>query len=63
LLQRGAAGNVLVIEDDGVGFDVTLLPSATGLGLVGMEERARGLGGRLDVRSTPGQGTRVAVTW
>lgn len=46
------------IEDDGIGFDSARLIS-DGLGLVGMRERAVALGGRLDVVSTPGQGTRV----
>lgn len=31
------------------------------LGLVGMEERALALGGRLELRSTPGEGTRVRL--
>ena len=48
------------VEDDGSGFD----PAAGGgrLGLAGMTERARILGGRVDVRSSPGHGTTVAVT-
>ena len=56
----------LVVRDDGVGFD----PEATlrrrsggrGLGLLGMRERASWLGGRVAVRSTPGQGTKVRLT-
>ena len=31
----------------------------TGLGLIGMEERVRELGGRLRILSSPGQGARV----
>jgi signal transduction histidine kinase len=50
---------VLSVEDDGSGFD----PKRTrGLGLVGMEERVKQLGGRMDVQSNPGKGTRLRVT-
>jgi DNA-binding NarL/FixJ family response regulator/signal transduction histidine kinase len=54
----------LRIEDDGVGFD-TAQPMAPnrqgGYGLFGMKERARALGGELEIESTPGWGTRIAV--
>jgi signal transduction histidine kinase len=51
---------VLDVADDGAGFD----PDAPGLrarrlGLTSMEERARRLGGRLELRSAPGAGTTV----
>jgi signal transduction histidine kinase len=53
------------IRDDGKGFEVerTLVDAARGghLGLVGMSERVRLLGGRLDVESRPGGPTRVAA--
>ena len=48
------------VTDDGVGFDSRLAGSeAAGIGLEGMAERARLVRGRLDIRSAPGQGTRV----
>ncbi len=48
--------------DDGCGFDPDGLPvRARHLGLTSMEERARALGGALDVSSTPGAGTTVSV--
>ena len=47
----------LEISDDGRGFDPELLPS--GIGTVGMRERALGLGGNLSVESEPGSGTTV----
>jgi PAS domain S-box-containing protein len=53
------------VEDDGRGFDVTREPSATsatsrgGMGIRGMRERARALGGELKVESEPGRGTKV----
>lgn len=49
----------LSVEDDGSGFDPE---RARGLGTLGMEERVRQLGGRLEVRSTPGNGTALRVT-
>jgi signal transduction histidine kinase len=45
----------LTVRDDGVGFDVEKL--RTGLGLVGMSERAELAGGHLDIESEPGAGT------
>ena len=58
-------GLVLEIADDGVGFavpdDFSGLQSAGHFGLVGMEERARTVGGGLRVEATPGAGTRISV--
>jgi signal transduction histidine kinase/HAMP domain-containing protein len=51
----------LSIADDGVGFDPDRNGSEGGLGLRSMQERASSLGGRLSVRSTPGEGTIVEV--
>lgn len=53
----------LRIADDGVGFDVPSAPSAgdNHFGLLGMTERAKRLGGRVAVDSTPGQGTSVTL--
>ena len=56
------AGEAVLIEDDGRGFD----PSAVvgdPMGLQIMRERAQGIGGQLEVSSAPGRGTTVAVTW
>ncbi len=51
-------------SDDGCGFAPEDLDevASTHLGLVGMAERARLLGGKLDVRSAPGEGTLVTAT-
>jgi signal transduction histidine kinase len=51
----------LVIEDDGVGFDVAQIP-ADRHGLIGMQERARLLGGTLNLRSQPKRGAQIEVT-
>lgn len=50
------------VSDNGIGFDPGTLPeSDQGLGLVGMQERASAVGGRLSIDSKPGDGTRVRV--
>ena len=52
----GASGIEIEVSDDGRGFD----PQRTrGLGILGMEERVKRLGGSLAVKSSPGQGTVV----
>jgi two-component system NarL family sensor kinase len=51
----------LTIEDDGLGLDASDTAEDRH-GLVGMNERARMLGGALDLSTSPGAGTRVRVT-
>lgn len=51
----------LSIRDDGRGFSRGAVPDRR-LGLIGMRERAQGLGGRLRVKSAPGDGTAVTVS-
>lgn len=48
------------VVDAGCGFDVAAVAGA-GLGLVGMEERALLLGGRLVIEAGPGRGTTVEL--
>ena len=57
-------GEVLLkVTDDGVGFNAQtiLYGTAEGIGLPGLQERLETLGGRLEVRSAPGKGTRVVA--
>jgi signal transduction histidine kinase len=62
LLDRRGREMVLIIEDDGGGFDPSAQADASrGMGLDGMNERAALLGGKLEVESAPGQGTTVFV--
>jgi signal transduction histidine kinase len=58
-VKQTAAALELTVEDDGAGFDPAL---TKGLGLLGMEERVKQLGGRLEIRSQPGKGTVLRVT-
>jgi signal transduction histidine kinase len=59
LAQRGS-GVAATIDDDGQGFDESLIrPDA--LGLTGMRERLALVGGTLEIESAPGSGTTVAA--
>jgi signal transduction histidine kinase len=56
-------GNVtLTVEDDGAGFVQPAVVGRGGLGLIGMEERARLVNGKLSIKGRPGQGTRIALS-
>jgi len=51
------------IEDDGCGFDPSIMRSSNGhYGLTGMRERVGKLGGDFRINSAPGAGTRVTLT-
>ncbi len=55
---------VLSVADDGVGFvdgRLELALEAGAIGIASCRERVEALGGDLDVRSTPGAGTRVVA--
>jgi two-component system sensor histidine kinase UhpB len=66
-LEEEAGSVELRVLDDGGGFDPGAIPRAgsmgpgAGLGLSGMAERARLVGGELDVRSAPLGGTTVTL--
>jgi signal transduction histidine kinase len=60
LLRRMEDAVVVVIEDDGVGFDSGEV-RAGALGLAGMRERLALVGGRLRVETAPGRGTTLAA--
>lgn len=51
---------VMRIEDDGKGF--TPARGVRGLGLIGIEERVSEMGGKLDLDSKPGAGTRICIS-
>jgi signal transduction histidine kinase len=60
-LEGGADGLRLVVADDGVGLDGPRTAEQGHYGLVGMQERAARAGGRLEVSSERGTGTRVQL--
>jgi signal transduction histidine kinase len=62
VLIRFSAGELIVhVADDGSGFSLQEAAPLGGdhAGLIGMQERARSLGGQLTVSSQPGKGTTV----
>jgi PAS domain S-box-containing protein len=62
ILERRTDCILLVLEDDGVGFEQPDSGAAgSGFGLVGMQERAALVGASLQVDSTPGKGTTILV--
>ena len=61
LLERRSDSVLLVVEDDGIGFDADGGARGRGFGLVGMQERAALVGGTLEIESSPGKGTTVLV--
>ncbi|HUR97205.1 MAG TPA: PAS domain S-box protein, partial [Pyrinomonadaceae bacterium] len=54
---------VLIITDDGIGFDLEKkkinIGSGSGLGLIGMRERCILVGGNLEIETAPGKGTVI----
>jgi signal transduction histidine kinase len=60
LLKRTGPDVELAVEDDGAGFDPARV-SGTKLGLIAMRQRAERLGGRIEVHSREGRGTRVTI--
>ncbi len=61
VLRRKDNRILMVMEDDGRGFDVNTLRQSDRLGLPGIRERAEMLGGTLLVESSPGAGTTLVV--
>ena len=59
-VRRAEGGVRLSVSDDGVGFAVPMR-SSEGLGIVGMQERVRLVGGRFTLTSRVGEGSSVTV--
>lgn len=65
-IAREDAALCCVISDDGVGFHprsqrANSGPGQRGLGLPGMQERLNAVGGTLNIKSGPGQGTKLCI--
>jgi signal transduction histidine kinase len=58
-LRYDAHSVELIIKDDGHGFVFT--PEKAGFGILGMQKRARDIGGVLQISSSPGKGTEVSI--
>lgn len=50
------------VSDDGVGIDQGMLEKPRAFGLKGLQERARTVGGWIDISSRPGEGTSVILS-
>lgn len=62
LLLTEKDGVKITVEDDGKGFMLSGAGADKEFGLKIMEERAREIGGNLQIASVPGRGTRITVT-
>lgn len=61
-LFRNKGHVILIVEDDGVGFDhEQVADHAPGMGLCGMRDRVRVLNGTLQIDSAPGRGTTTTL--
>jgi two-component system sensor histidine kinase DegS len=58
-----AEGVTARVADDGCGFDLASVRTdpRSHLGLIGMRQRAEGIGGFLDIWSAPGEGTQLTL--
>jgi PAS domain S-box-containing protein len=63
MLTRDGAAYCVSVSDDGKGFDARRERDPKSLGLLGLQDRAQMLNGRLEVRSARGAGTTIAVTF
>lgn len=63
ILMRSINDSLLLIEDDGLGFEPEKVErdGLAHMGLIAMRERATLLGGELTIESTPGNGTTIRV--
>lgn len=60
-LQARGGWVFLEICDNGVGFDREMARNSGGMGLFSMEQRALQVGGRLEITSSPGAGTKICA--
>ena len=63
-VRLGRAGDKLFVSvsDEGIGFELHDLRKNEGLGILSMEERASLLGGRFEIHSKPGKGTKIEAS-
>ena len=60
-VTRQGSDTRLVVTDDGQGFDAAARANEGHVGLTLLDDLVRQSGGRLDVRSTPGEGTTLVL--
>ena len=52
----------LIFNDDGVGFDTSILTKSKQFGLIGMQERVKSLSGMFSIKSIPTKGTLINIS-
>ena len=60
--EKQGKGLVIAVSDNGEGFDPVRI-DLTRHGIRGMQERARVIGGEIEIRSAPGEGTTISVRY
>ncbi len=61
-MESAEGGTIIEVYDDGIGFDPSVVLIEAGhYGLLGLQERARLLGGSLEINSAPGRGTTLRL--
>ena len=60
-LSSNNNGILLSVHDNGIGLDENDVENSKSLGILGMNERAKLVGGRLIISGTPGRGTTISV--
>jgi two-component system sensor histidine kinase UhpB len=60
-LRRSGGVLRLTVSDEGVGMEPGRAGAKAGLGLLNIQERARLVGGKVEIRSDPGLGTSITV--
>lgn len=62
-LQQAAGRGILTVRDDGRGMEPSRMAAISSIGLRGIDERARALGGDLTLDSRPDEGTRITLSF
>jgi signal transduction histidine kinase len=62
LVDMGTQAVRVVVDDNGKGFDTDSLKEASSLGLKLIRDRAEMLGGKFEMDSTAGKGTKISFT-
>ncbi|MCH8535069.1 MAG: histidine kinase [Flavobacteriaceae bacterium] len=51
----------LMIEDNGIGFDTSIIKPNKGIGLDSIQEKVKDLNGKMEIDSSPGNGTTIIL--
>ena len=67
MIDRNEDNIEIIIEDNGIGFDTSRLDKTqktkfNGFGLFSIDERLKQMGGRLEISSIKGQGTKTILS-